>query len=54
MYFGNADGYLFAVDLLSGQELWKFKTDDWVMSSPVVSNGMVFFGSDDGHLYALK
>jgi outer membrane protein assembly factor BamB len=32
---------------------WKFKTEGWVFSSPAVSDGMVFFGSDDTYLYAV-
>ena len=32
---------------------WKFKTKGKVWSSPVISDGMVFFGSDDQYLYAV-
>ena len=32
---------------------WKFHTDGQVISSPAVANGMVFFGSTDGNLYAV-
>jgi len=34
--------------------VWKFKTEGAVYSSPAISGGMVYFGSDDGHLYAVK
>jgi hypothetical protein len=33
---------------------WKAKTGDGVFSSPAVSGGVVYFGSDDGHLYAVR
>ncbi len=33
--------------------LWKFKTGDCVVSSPVVAGGVVYVGSDDGNLYAI-
>lgn len=33
---------------------WKFKTEDFVNSSPAVADGMVFFGSWDNSLYAVK
>lgn len=33
---------------------WKFKTGGPVVSSATVANGRVYFGSDDGHLYALR
>jgi hypothetical protein len=32
---------------------WKFKTGGKVHSSPVVADGVVYFGSYDGYLYAL-
>ena len=34
-------------------ELWRFKTGDWVDSSPAVSNGVVYVGSDGNNLYAI-
>jgi outer membrane protein assembly factor BamB len=37
---------------LSGVK-WQFQTGGPVWSSPVVANGVVYFGSDDGHLYAV-
>jgi len=33
--------------------LWKYKTGDWVFSSPAVVNGKVYFGSYDNYLYCL-
>ena len=33
---------------------WKFKTSGWVSSSPSVVGGTVFFGSWDGHVYAVN
>lgn len=32
---------------------WAFKTDGWVISSPSLAGGWVYFGSDDKNLYAL-
>ncbi len=32
---------------------WKFKTDGKVFSSPVVVDGVVYVGSEDGNIYAL-
>ena len=31
---------------------WLFKTRNDVVSSPAISNGMVYIGSDHGHVYA--
>jgi len=32
---------------------WKFPTGDRVVSSPVYADGTIYFGSDDGHVYAV-
>src|SRR4051794_8327306 len=32
---------------------WAFKTDGPVISSPAISDGVVFFGSSDGCMYAV-
>jgi outer membrane protein assembly factor BamB len=36
-----------------GNLKWSFRTDKAIHSSPTVSNGKVYVGSQDGHLYAL-
>ena len=33
---------------------WKFRTERGISSSPAVSGGVVYFGSGDNHLYAVK
>ena len=35
-------------------ELFKFKTGDWVVASLAVSDGVVYVGSKDNHLYAIN
>jgi outer membrane protein assembly factor BamB len=54
VYFGSGDGYLYAVDLQSGQEKWRGKTMGAVHSSPAVANNVVYFASRDNCLYAVK
>lgn len=53
IYFGSYDGYLYALDLNTGQEKWRYKTGDGIGSSPSISDGVIFFGSGDGYFYAL-
>ncbi|MFN7563114.1 MAG: PQQ-binding-like beta-propeller repeat protein [Prosthecobacter sp.] len=43
-----------AYDLSSGEERWCFITEGPVRFAPVVEAGVVFFGSDDGHVYAVE
>jgi outer membrane protein assembly factor BamB len=38
---------------MTGEEKWRFKTEGSVQSSPVVSEGVVYFCSKDKHLYAV-
>ena len=53
VYVGSQDS-LYALDNASGKELWKFKTGRVLISSPAISDGVVYFGGDDGYLYAVK
>jgi outer membrane protein assembly factor BamB len=57
---GSSEGTLWALNKLSGEEVWTFKTaygiytPAWVVSSLTASEeGMLCFGSEDGYLYAL-
>jgi outer membrane protein assembly factor BamB len=53
VYLGSADSHLYAVDSDTGEEKWRFKTEDFIGSTPAVSDGVVYFGSGDKHLYAV-
>jgi outer membrane protein assembly factor BamB len=53
VYVGDGYGVLYAVDALTGTEMWRFKTIGFVYSSPTVSNGVVYIGSNDKNLYAI-
>ena len=33
---------------------WKFPTGDRIVSSPVLSDGAIYFGGDDGNIYAVE
>jgi outer membrane protein assembly factor BamB len=54
LYFGSAEGYLYAVRTEDGQMRWRYQTGGGIYSAPAVKNGKVFFGSTDGNLYALS
>lgn len=53
MYFGSGDTNVYALDAISGQLKWKFKTGDVVHASPAISGGAVFVRSWDAYFYAL-
>jgi eukaryotic-like serine/threonine-protein kinase len=54
VYFGCRDSHLYALDAKTGEKKWAFGTKgSWVLNSPAVANGKVYFGtSDTGILYA--
>jgi len=55
IYFGCDNYFLYALDIETGREIWKFKAGDCAGNySPVVAGNFVFFGSYDGYLYLLK
>jgi outer membrane protein assembly factor BamB len=37
-----------------GNQKWAFKTNGKIFSSPIVQNGIVYIGSEDGYLYAIE
>jgi outer membrane protein assembly factor BamB len=55
VYFGCRDAHLYALDAKSGQMKWSYSTKgSWVITSPAVKDGKVFFAtSDSGLLYAM-
>jgi eukaryotic-like serine/threonine-protein kinase len=53
VYFGSGDGNVYAVDIATGEQRWKFKTGDVVHSSPAFADGVLFFGSWDSYFYAI-
>jgi hypothetical protein len=67
VYVGSYDGSLYAIDLNSGKQMWRYDTkgrslnsadfgydSKSILSSPAVSDGVVYVGSRDGCLYAVE
>ena len=54
MYVGSWDDHLYALDAATGRLVWNFWAGDNVLTSAAASDGRVFFGSDDGYVYALN
>jgi eukaryotic-like serine/threonine-protein kinase len=53
LYF-SWQGMLYAVNAADRAALWRFPTGRDIESSPVVADGVVYVGSDDGYLYAIE
>jgi len=55
LFFGSPNNdAVTAIDIESGKEKWKFYTGGPVRFAPVVWEGKVYFGSDDGYFYCLN
>jgi len=52
VFFGTDNGDFLCVDF-SGDLGWRFQSRRRILSSPVIHDGIVYFGSDDWYLYAL-
>ena len=54
LYFGSsADDRVYALDTRTGAIRWTFQTEGPVRLAPTIADGKVYFGSDDGSVYAL-
>ncbi|MFH0826204.1 MAG: PQQ-binding-like beta-propeller repeat protein [Pseudomonadota bacterium] len=53
VYFGSWDGHLYAVNLETGEEIWRFKTKGPVHACPALTDGSLCFGSGDNYLYCV-
>lgn len=59
LYFGDLNGYVYAVDATSGEEVWRIApapdaSQVWkVTGTPLVVNDVVYYGSENGNLYAV-
>ena len=55
VYAASKDAHtLHALDVDSGERLWRFTADSRIDSPPTIWNGRVFFGSADGWVYCLR
>ncbi|MBN1976337.1 MAG: PQQ-binding-like beta-propeller repeat protein [Anaerolineae bacterium] len=50
---GNSDGYVYALDVATGDLKWTRETDHRVWATPLIAGDTVYIGSMDRNLYAL-
>lgn len=53
VYVGSDDGYLYALDLETGELRWRYRLAGAVASSPAAASGRIFVGDDSGMVYCL-
>ncbi len=54
VYVGTANGNLYALNIETGAQAWKFAAGAPILNSVAASDGKVFFGAMDGAVYALN
>ncbi|TKJ40641.1 hypothetical protein CEE37_06670 [candidate division LCP-89 bacterium B3_LCP] len=54
VYIPDCQGTVHAYDINDGNLIWERSLGDWALqSSPALSNGVLYLGSNDGYIYAL-
>ena len=55
VFFGSSvDDKVYCLDAQSGDEIWSFFTEGPVRLAPTLDKDVIYFGSDDGFVYALR
>ncbi len=54
IYMGTENGSLYCLDPEDGRKLWRFRAEEAIRSTPVLTGGKVIFGCDDHRLYILN
>jgi outer membrane protein assembly factor BamB len=55
LYIGCWDGFLYAFDCETGEELWKFETFGVIEASPAIGkDGVIYFGNGENMFYAVN
>ncbi len=54
IYFGSQNRYVYAVEAVTGREVWSNETGAKIDSTPVVHEDTVYVGSSDSNLYAFN
>ncbi len=53
IYIGASDGFLYILNAKDGTEVSKFRTSGPVAGTPILSEGTLYFGSNDHNIYAI-
>lgn len=54
VYVGGRDRYVYALDELSGELIWKYRTNDQIIASFAMLNNYIYVRSDDGFVYSFN
>jgi len=51
--YGGSGRDIYAIHIINGSVNWRYATNEWIESSPAISQSIVFTGSNDHNIYAL-
>ena len=54
IYFGAFDGFVYALDAVTGEKKWSYEAGASMLSSPAVTGGRLFIGVMDGSVHAVN
>jgi outer membrane protein assembly factor BamB len=54
VYIGSINGSVYALNAVTGEELWSFQTENPIYASPTVVGNIVYINTDNGTVYALR
>ena len=54
LYAGSSDGYVFALDVLTGGKHWEVNVGEKLASTPIVAEGKIFLVAPSGRLYTIE
>jgi outer membrane protein assembly factor BamB len=54
LYASDLSGYLYALDAKTGQHYWTYNAYAAIWGSPMVADGKVYLGDEDGDVAVLK
>jgi len=52
VYIGARDSKIYGIDYGTRKVIWQYETGGWIDSSPAISHGVLYVGSNDGYIYA--
>lgn len=53
VYFASVDKHIYALSLDTGKEIWSLGTNGRIFASPIIADGSLWCGSNDGRLYEI-
>ena len=54
VYVGSDDDYLYALEVSTGDLVWRYKAGGDVNSSAAIAGGVVYVGSRNSYVYAIQ